>query len=267
MYVSAHQAVHVTLCTGFGTIEYIARDESRLGSLKLDGVTAPAAYTVESFVEEVLSHRRQHVFLSGPAGYGKTKIVNDFLVPALKRCYGKKAVMVVASTGMAANAICGDTIHSACGVGRGRGTAAEVVDKLSDDVVKRIQSCQVMLIDEISMIAAHLLDLVDEVFRHVKQKPKEVYGGVQLIPIGDFGQLPPVPDVYVDPVTGHKHAVPVKYAFEARSWGEAKLKCFQLSHCWRYVYSMHGAHDGPHEELLNTGLLHPALDYFVRLAR
>lgn len=130
----------------------------------------------------------ESVVLTGPAGAGKTYVLNRFI--RLAKNDGKH-VSVTATTGLAATHLGGATIHSWAGIG--------IHDTLPGDFAKHmakgrreiIEKTDVLIIDEISMLHDFRLDLVDEVCRAVREKD-EPFGGIQVILSGDFFQLPPV---------------------------------------------------------------------------
>ncbi len=130
----------------------------------------------------------ESVLLTGPAGAGKTYVLNRFIT--LAKSEGKH-VSVTATTGLAATHLGGNTIHSWSGIG--------IHDVLPKDFAKHmakgrreiIEKTDVLIIDEISMLHDFRLDLVDEVCRGVREKD-EPFGGIQVILSGDFFQLPPV---------------------------------------------------------------------------
>ncbi len=129
-----------------------------------------------------------HVFLTGPAGSGKTYVLNQFIREAKK---AKKHVSVTATTGLAATHIGGNTIHSWSGIG----VHDELPDDFEDYLLKSrrdiIELTDVLVIDEISMLHDYRLDMVDKVARVVRQDPRP-FGGIQVVLCGDFFQLPPI---------------------------------------------------------------------------
>ncbi len=132
-----------------------------------------------------------NVFLTGEPGSGKTHTVNAYV--AYLRAHGIEPA-ITASTGIAATHIQGQTIHSWSGIGI-RGSLSQYdLDHLSttEYLVRRIQKTHVLIIDEISMIDARTLDMVDMVCRELRNKPEEAFGGIQVVLVGDFFQLPPV---------------------------------------------------------------------------
>ena len=195
---------------------------------------------VDQFVHNVV-HKPSNVFLFGPCGYGKSDLMKTHLVPALKRFYGQEHVLVTASTGLAALAIHGATIHSLCGMGLGKGSAADILARQHPKVRARLQHCKCLLVDEISMVPADLFGKLDQVLRSIRRLPGVPFGGVKLIIVGDFAQLPPPSDIHSgiempmelpdSKVT--KAAMVAAYAFESESWRAAEFTCYRLTYCWR----------------------------------
>lgn len=149
-----------------------------------------------------------HVFLTGQAGAGKTYLLNQYI--SYLHEHGV-AVAMTASTGIAATHMNGMTIHAWSGIG--------IKDALDDSDFKRlkdregfadrIKSVKVLIIDEVSMLHARQLDMVDEVLRHFREDERP-FGGVQVIFSGDFFQLPPI---------GKKEeSTKEKFAFMSKVW-------------------------------------------------
>lgn len=156
-----------------------------------------------------------NVFLTGEPGAGKTYILNQY-IDWLISC--DISVAITASTGIAATHIGGTTIHSWSGIG-----ARDVLDQYALDgiatnekTVKRVKKANVLVIDEISMLDGRVLDMVETVCRTIKQKG-EAFGGMQVILVGDFFQLPPI--------AGRGEMS--RFAFESRAWDSGKfLTCY-----------------------------------------
>lgn len=131
-----------------------------------------------------------NVFLTGEPGSGKSFVTNAF-VSYLKRA--KIEVAVTASTGIAATHIGGRTIHSWSGIGIKRGLSKRDTDRIasSEWVSKRIEKARVLIIDEISMLDGATLTSIDRVCKEVKRNT-DPFGGLQVVFVGDFFQLPPV---------------------------------------------------------------------------
>lgn len=128
------------------------------------------------------------IFLTGPAGSGKTYVLNQFIRDS--RANGK-SVAVTASTGLAATHLGGSTIHSWSGIG----IADELHKRHASDLSKtrqdQIINADILIIDEVSMMHDYRLDMVDQIAREVRGDSAP-FGGLQVVLSGDFYQLPPV---------------------------------------------------------------------------
>lgn len=131
-----------------------------------------------------------NVFLTGEPGSGKTHTVNAFV--AWLRSQGIEPA-ITASTGIAATHIHGMTIHAWSGIGVRTSLSEADVDQIAskEHVVRRIQKTTTLIIDEISMLSAPVLAMVDMVCREVKRNTLP-FGGIQVVLVGDFFQLPPI---------------------------------------------------------------------------
>ena len=131
-----------------------------------------------------------NVFLTGEPGSGKSHTVNQYV--AWLGEHGIEA-SITASTGIAATHIGGLTIHSWCGIGIKRRLTDYDLDQLSQNkrVIDRVAYAHVLIIDEVSMLAAETLSMVDAVCRVVRRSERP-FGGLQVILVGDFFQLPPI---------------------------------------------------------------------------
>ncbi|HQU07486.1 MAG: hypothetical protein B7X04_00380 [Parcubacteria group bacterium 21-54-25] len=131
-----------------------------------------------------------NVFLTGEPGSGKTHTVNLFV--AWLREHGVEPA-ITASTGIAATHIHGLTVHSWSGIGVQRDLSAEDLDRIAqkEHVVRRVRKTHVLIIDEISMLSADTLAMVDAVCREVRRDSRS-FGGMQVVLVGDFFQLPPI---------------------------------------------------------------------------
>jgi ATP-dependent DNA helicase PIF1 len=129
------------------------------------------------------------VFLTGPAGAGKTFALNQFIRLAK---HDGKHVSVTATTGLAATHLGGTTIHSWSGMGIHDDIPPHFADNLSKGRRDIIEKTDVLIIDEVSMLHDFRLDMVDEICRNVRENEDEPFGGIQVILCGDFFQLPPI---------------------------------------------------------------------------
>lgn len=134
----------------------------------------------------IMAETSQNLFLTGEAGTGKSTLLQYF------RKTTKKNVVVLAPTGVAALNVEGQTIHSFCSFGPD--ITSQKVKKLnpSSPKFKLLEKLQTIVIDEISMVRADLLDCVDKFLRINGPVPGLPFGGIQMIFIGDLYQLPPV---------------------------------------------------------------------------
>jgi len=169
---------------------------------------------------EVLKNE-QVVFLTGSAGTGKTFLLNRFIEHVTK--VEKKEVAVTASTGIAATHLNGRTIHSWSGMGIEKEMTDAEIQKLmkKKPIRDRIKKTNVLVIDEISMLDAAQLDLVDIICRAVKD-PFLPFGGIQTILCGDFFQLPPVNAQNNE-----------SFAFNSFIWNQSKIKVCYLTEQFR----------------------------------
>lgn len=130
----------------------------------------------------------ESVLLTGPAGAGKTFVLNQFI--RLAKAEGKH-VSVTATTGLAATHLGGTTIHSWAGIGVADFLPQGFAEHVAKGRREIIEKTDVLVIDEISMLHDYRLDMVDEACRLVRRKD-EPFGGIQVVMSGDFFQLPPI---------------------------------------------------------------------------
>ena len=150
-------------------------------------------------------------FLTGGAGTGKSYVLRQIIERLCPRPDVTSGVFVTGSTGAAASALEGTTLHSFCGVGQGAGTVDSLIAMVQSNraAKKRWRECQVLIVDEVSMLDGVFFDRIEAVARAVRNSTLP-FGGIQLILCGDFFQLPPVGAD--EPDSG------VVYLFEARCW-------------------------------------------------
>lgn len=147
-----------------------------------------------------------NAFLTGEPGSGKTHTINAYI--AWLRAHGIEPA-ITASTGIAATHVGGMTIHAWSGIGIREHLTAHDLDAISskEHIVRRIQKTSVLIIDEVSMLSGSVLSMVDRVMQEVRHS-KRSFGGVQVVLVGDFFQLPPV----------SKQREGASFAFESLSW-------------------------------------------------
>lgn len=130
----------------------------------------------------------ESALLTGPAGSGKTYVLNQFIAHA--KAEGK-SIAVTATTGLAATHLSGSTIHAWSGIGIHDTLPKYFRDDMHKGRHDTILKTDILIIDEISMLHDFRLDMVDEVARMVRDVD-EPFGGIQVVLCGDFFQLPPV---------------------------------------------------------------------------
>ncbi|WP_426475100.1 helix-turn-helix domain-containing protein [Chryseobacterium balustinum] len=149
---------------------------------------------------DLIEYTSRSVFLTGKAGTGKTTFLNEFVKKT------KKKHIVVAPTGIAAINAGGVTIHSMFGLPLrtflpttdriDSSLANNILDlqqhfKYRKDKLKLLREVEVLIIDEVSMLRADVLDMMDFSLRFIRRNNQR-FGGVQMLFIGDLYQLPPV---------------------------------------------------------------------------
>ncbi len=157
-----------------------------------------------------------NVFLTGEPGSGKTYTINSYANYLRKN---KINFALTASTGIAATHIGGMTIHSWSGIGIKKELSSYDLNRIlfNRKITQRIKRVKVLIIDEISMLDGNTLGLVEIVCRKIKESDLP-FGGIQVVFVGDFFQLPPVSREN-EPIS--------QFAFESPIWfGSNLLVCY-----------------------------------------
>jgi ATP-dependent DNA helicase PIF1 len=160
---------------------------------------------------EIMEDSSRHVFITGKAGTGKSTLLAYF------RQNTNKEVALLAPTGVAALNIQGQTIHSFFNFKPN--ITPEKVRKVSGQDGHIYKKFDTIIIDEISMVRADLLDCVEKFLRLNGPKRKQWFGGIQMIFIGDLYQLPPVVTAAEKEIFTHRYATP--YFFSAQVFKES----------------------------------------------
>ena len=202
------------------------------------------------FVEELVLYTDSHIFLTGKAGTGKTTFLKNLPLKTYKR------MVVVAPTGVAAINAGGQTIHSffqlpfgpqipenaikkatfppidsrGNDMGRRAKSLAAQYQKLNKKKINLMRSLDLLIIDEISMVRADVLDAIDAVLRRVRRSQKP-FGGVQLLMIGDVHQLAPVAKPEEWEMLSPYYDTP--YFFGSQVLTKAPYICVELEHIYR----------------------------------
>lgn len=186
----------------------------------------------------------RNIFLTGKAGTGKT----TFLKQIVRNTH--KKVMVAAPTGIAAINAGGVTLHSLFQLPFGSFLPSsqpiddEIIDtqistpqsikkslRMNSHKRKLINEMEVLIIDEVSMLRADILDAIDTVLRYVRRRAAMPFGGVQMVFIGDLLQLPPV--IKQEEKKYLEYYYTTGFFFEARALQEARPLYIELEKIFR----------------------------------
>ena len=170
-----------------------------------------------------------NVYLTGEPGSGKTHTINEFV--QWLRSSGIEP-SVTAATGIAATHVGGMTLHSWSGIGIAEHLSREDVDRIAgkEHIAKCIAKAKVLIIEEISMLSATTFEMADAVCREVRRSQKP-FGGLTVILVGDFFQLPPV--VRKNVSAGGGSASGGKFAYSSPTWRDLNLITCYLTEQYR----------------------------------
>lgn len=172
----------------------------------------------------------KNALLTGPAGAGKSYLLAKFIDKAREQ--GKR-VTVTATTGLAAAHLGGQTIHSWSGIGIATQLSKDYIYTMSKKRTTTIRRTDVLVIDEISMLHAYNLDMLNEAMKIIREDGRP-FGGLQVVLCGDFFQLPPV-------------------AQDGAGEFVVRAKCFkELNFAICYLEEQHRAEDDKLTDLLNS---------------
>lgn len=160
---------------------------------------------------EIMKGTKENVFLTGQPGTGKTYTINKYIEWLIDN---GEVPAITASTGIAAVHVQGGTIHSWAGVHNDDPMSEQDIEDHIDGngwTRERITRTDILIIDEISMISIPLLNNINNIAQYCKGNTKP-FGGIRVIVIGDFFQLPPV--------TKGKD---IEYCFDSEAWEEANF--------------------------------------------
>ncbi len=183
-------------------------------------LTAEFEYALDRF------ESGEHLFITGRAGTGKSTLLQ------LIRRTTHRRLAVLAPTGVAALNIRGQTIHSFFGFPGKLLTLDDVRRSSKRGLYEKLDT---LIIDEVSMVRADLLDVVDAFLRLNRDRPHQPFGGVQLVVFGDLFQLPPViaSDVERLIFQGDDAQYNSPYFFDSSVWKEAELEMIELNQVFR----------------------------------
>ena len=180
--------------------DLVNRQLEQLNSMTVPGVTDAAAIALQGDQYEAYTTVTQNIqaggrrgkcfFITGSAGTGKS-----YLLKALENWCNtsRQACVVVAPTGIAARNIDGRTVHSAFSIYQEAGAYRTGVFSFDEAKRRELADLKVLILDEISMVDASMLDFVSTMFRRLQHNSLP-FGGLHIIAFGDILQLPPVND-------------------------------------------------------------------------
>ncbi len=183
---------------------------------------------------KLISYTRQSVFLTGKAGTGKSTFLKYI------RDNTKKKYVVLAPTGIAAVNVGGVTLHSFFRIPL-KPLLPDDPDfsvkrlrermKYPKDLRKLIKELELIIIDEISMVRADIIDFIDKILRVYSSNMREPFGGKQLLLVGDVFQLEPV--VTADMRDLLRKYYPNSYFFSARAFNDIEIVPIELKKIYR----------------------------------
>ena len=177
--------------------------------------------TEQSDVVERMEDSLDHLFVTGRAGTGKTTLLHEFVSET------SKVVAVCAPTGVAALAVGGQTIHSLLRLPLGIIGERELgfIPKESLAVLANLDA---LVIDEVSMVSADVMDGIDRRLRQAKRKKHLPFGGIQLIMFGDPYQLAPVVSGQAEKAFYHDRYDGSPWFFDAKVWKQTEMGVVEL---------------------------------------
>lgn len=183
---------------------------------------------------KLIQYTRQSVFLTGKAGTGKSTFLKHVCQVT------KKKYVVLAPTGIAAINAGGSTLHSFFKLPfhpllpndpRFRGSKLYDFLKYSSNHRKLIQNLELIIIDEISMVRADIIDFIDKILRTYSHNPREPFGGKQVLLVGDIFQLEPVVKNEEREILNRFYPNP--YFFSAMVFQQMELVAIELTKVYR----------------------------------
>ena len=199
-------------------------------------MTVPELSPEQAAVFAAIETTRENIFVTGRAGTGKSTLLNHLSWNTSKQ------VVIAAPTGVAALNVGGQTIHSLFRLPIG--VIADQEIEHSTELRKLLNTIDTLVIDEVSMVNADLLDAIDRSLRQARQRKREAFGGVQIVLFGDPYQLAPVPGDSDERAYFADHYRSLWF-FDAKVWDEADLKIYELT-------TIHRQHEGEFKYMLNA---------------
>jgi ATP-dependent DNA helicase PIF1 len=195
-------------------------------------VLAPEQQAVFDAIETTL----ENLFVTGRAGTGKSTLLNYLSENTSKQ------IVICAPTGVAALNVGGQTIHSLFRLPIG--VIADNDIEQSAELRKLLSTIDTLVIDEVSMVNADLLDAIDRSLRQARGRRNEAFGGVQVVLFGDPYQLAPVPGEGDERAYFEDHYRSMWF-FDAKVWNDTDLTIYELT-------SIHRQHEAEFKYMLNA---------------
>lgn len=190
----------------------------------------------QAAVFSTIEGTRENIFVTGRAGTGKSTLLNHLSWNTSKQ------LVIAAPTGVAALNVGGQTIHSLFRLPIG--VIADHDIEQNALLRKLLNTIDTLVIDEVSMVNADLLDAIDRSLRQARQRKLEAFGGVQLVLFGDPYQLAPVPGD-ADERAYFADQYRSMWFFDAKVWNETDLRIFELN-------TIHRQHEEEFKAMLNA---------------
>ncbi|MDQ1544220.1 MAG: ATP-dependent helicase [Actinomycetota bacterium] len=206
----------------------------RAGSL--DVVNQLTLSPEQQAVFDAIETTREHIFVTGRAGTGKSTLLNHLAWNTSKQ------VVICAPTGVAALNVGGQTIHSLFRLPIG--VIADHEIEQTNELRKLLGTIDTIVIDEVSMVNADLMDAIDRSLRQARQRPREPFGGAQVVLFGDPYQLAPVPGD-ADERAYFTDQYRSMWFFDAKVWSIADLVIYELA-------TIHRQHEAEFKYMLNA---------------
>lgn len=199
-------------------------------------MTGPTLSPEQRAVFERIETTSDNIFVTGRAGTGKSTLLNHLAEQTSKQ------LVISAPTGVAALNVGGQTIHSLFQLPIGVIADAEIDQ--SRELIKLLSTIDTLVIDEVSMVNADLLDAIDRSLRQARNRRDEAFGGVQLVLFGDPYQLAPVPGEGDERAYFEDHYRSMWF-FDARVWNETDLTIYELN-------TIHRQHEDDFKRMLTA---------------
>lgn len=193
---------------------------------------APEQQAVFDAIETTM----HNLFVTGRAGTGKSTLLNHLAENTSKQ------IVICAPTGVAALNVGGQTIHSLFRLPIGVIADNDIVQ--SAELRKLLSTIDTLVIDEVSMVNADLLDAVDRSLRQARGRRNEAFGGVQVVLFGDPYQLAPVPGE-ADERAYFQDRYASMWFFDAKVWDDTDLTIYELT-------TIHRQHEDEFKFMLNA---------------